>query len=365
MVDAERPRRTGGLVLGLAAGVVVVAGLKLGAPVLVPLAFALFLAVLIQPLFSLLARRVPTGLAVFGSLLILLTIFGGFGLLLLGSLGELREAGPHYVAVLQERFTYTLDWWRGKGIAVEEWAPAGWREPGAIGRLAGGALRGTLALVSETTIILLVLVFLLYEAAALPRKLARLPAAVLATLSRFEHVSQELQRYLVIKTLMSLAIGIIAGLWVAGMGVDLAVLCGLAAFACHFIPNVGALLASLPAMMIAFVQYDLMKALVIGVGYLVIGTVLGSLIEPALLGRRLGLSPLVVFVSLVVWGYIWGPVGMFLSVPLTMTLKIVLAADPQWRWLATLLDSAPAASASGLSEAQQPVASVNAAGDAR
>lgn len=365
MTEGQVERRPRGLVLGLACGVVVVAGLKLGAPVLVPLAFALFLAVLIEPVFGALARRLPTGVAVFASLLLLLAVLVSFGLLFLGSLGELREAGPHYVTTLQERVTYTLDWWRGKGIAVEEWLPTTWRDSTVIGRLVGGALRGTLTLLSEITIILLVLVFLLYEAVALPAKLARLPAPARAAFTRFAHVSQELQRYLVIKTLMSLAIGVTVGLWVALLGVDLAVLCGLVAFACHFIPNIGAILAAAPAMAIAFVQYDPMKAVLVGVGYLVIGIVLGSLIEPALLGRRLGLSPLVVFVSLVVWGFIWGPVGMFLSVPLTMAIKIVLAADPEWRWLAVLLDSpnAPGApSAAPLEPAAERAEAVSGAG---
>jgi predicted PurR-regulated permease PerM len=359
MVDMARLRRPGGLLTGLAAGVVVAAGLKLGAPVLVPLAFALFLAVLIEPLFALCAKKLPVGAAIGAALLLLLAVFALFGVLLLGSLGELREAGPHYVASLEERVTYTLDWWRAKGIAIEEWLPTRWREPESVGRLVGGAVRGTLTLLSEVTIVLLVLVFLLSEAAALPRKLARLPAPARAALQRFEHVSQELQRYLVIKTLMSLAIGVAAGLWVALLGVDLAVLCGLAAFACHYIPNIGAVLSALPAMAIAFVQYDPMKALAVGAGYLVIGTVLGSLVEPALLGRHLGLSPLVVFVSLVVWGFLWGPVGMFLSVPLTMAIKIVLAADSEWRWLAILLDAAPPAGGAGVpapSPAPEPAA---------
>lgn len=363
MVEAQSPRRPGGLVFGLAGGVVVIAGLKLGAPVLVPLALALFLAVLIAPLFGLLARRLPTGVAVFGALLVLLAILASFALLFLGSLGELREAGPHYVASLQERVTYTLNWWRGKGIAVEGWIPASWREPEAIGRVVGGALRGTLRLLSEITIILLVLVFLLYEAVALPAKMARLPAPARAAFARFAHVSRELQRYLVIKTMMSLAIGVFVGLWVAALGVDLAILCGLVAFACHFIPNVGAILAAAPAVAIAFVQDDLMKAALVGAGYLVIGIVLGSLVEPALLGRRLGLSPLVVFVSLVVWGWIWGPVGMFLSVPLTMAIKIVLAADPEWRWLAVLFDSSQAPAAP--SAAVEPAVNGEAVSEAR
>ena len=98
-------------------------------------------------------------------------------------------------------------------------------------------------------------------------------------------------------------------------------------------------------MLFAFVQYDPMKALVVGLGYLVIGTALGNLAEPALMGHRLGLSPLVVFVSLVFWGWLWGAVGMFLSVPLTMTVKILLEHAPGWGWLAALLDSGPRAGA--------------------
>jgi AI-2 transport protein TqsA len=332
------------LLRGLAAAVIVAAGIKLGAPILVPLAFALFFAVLIEPLFrALIARGAPVGLAVSASVLVLLTGFALFGILLLGSLSELRDAAPRYYQTLEDRASYTVDWWHSKGIAVEEWVPPRWRDPESVSKVVGSMARITAKLLSETTIVLLVLVFLLYEAAVLPLKLTRLPPRIREGLERFGHVSSELQRYLVIKTAMSTAVGVATGAWVAMLDVDFAVLCGLAAFACHFVPNVGALLAAGPAMVIAFVQFDLMKAGAVGVGYLVIGIGLGSIVEPALLGRRLGLSPLVVFVSLVVWGWLWGPVGMFLSVPLTMALRILLASSPEWRWLAELLGASPPA----------------------
>lgn len=355
---ARREAPSRGLVHGLAAAVVVVAGLKLGATVLVPIAFALFLAVLTQPLFrALLARRVPVALGVLCTLLVLGAAFALFGGLLLGSLGELREVGPHYARTLEERIRYTSDWWQTKGISARAFVPPRWLEPETIGRLIGGTLRGTLALLSEVTIILLVLVFLLVEAAALPRKLERLPAPIRDALWRFANVSRELQRYLAIKLFMSATIGLAAGLWTTALGLDFAVLCALAAFAFHFVPNIGAVLAAAPAMVIAFVQYDLVKAGAVGAGYLVIGIVLGSLVEPALLGRRLGLSPLAVFVSLVAWGWLWGPIGMFLSVPLTMTLKILLEASPEWRWVAILLDSeTPAASVQPVAVAVGPTA---------
>ncbi|MGE0640033.1 MAG: AI-2E family transporter [Thermoanaerobaculia bacterium] len=326
--------------VGSAAAVLVVAGLKLAAPLFVPIAFALFLGVLSQPLLqALLRRRVPVTLAVMLIMLALAAVATAFVLLLLGSLGEFREVGPGYYAEFQDRLSYTVEWWGGKGIAILDWIPAKYQRPEAIVELAGGPIKGILSLASQVTIILLTLVFMLVEAAALPGKLERLPARHRAALERVSPVSRELQRYLLIKTAMSLAIGITTGLWVAILGVDFPVLCGMVAFACHFIPNVGALLAAAPPMLLAFVQYDLTKSFAVLAGYLVIGTLLGNLLEPTLLGRRLGLSTLAVFVSLLFWGWLWGPIGMLLSVPLTGTIKILLENSGSYAWIATLLDS--------------------------
>ena len=337
-VVAERPSLR--IVFGVAAGFVIVGGLKLAAPVLGPVAFALFLGILVQPFFQwLLARRVPGGLSVLATMLLLGIAIALVLVIFFGSIGELREVGPHYYAEFQDRAAYTVEWWQGKGISILDWVPAKWRRPEAIVELLGGAVRSLLKLFSSAMIVLLTLLFLLYEAAAVPAKLERLPPRIRDVLSGFGHVSRELQRYLLIKTAMSVAIGAAAGLWLGVLGVDFAVLCALIAFVCHFIPNIGALLAALPAMFLAFAQYDLMKAIAVGVGYLVIGTVLGNLAEPALMGRRLGMSTLVVFLSLVFWGWVWGPVGMFLSVPLTATIKILLERSDSWRWVATLLDS--------------------------
>jgi AI-2 transport protein TqsA len=338
-----------GAVMGVAAGFVVVAGLKLGAPVLVPVAFSLFLAILAMPLLQwLIVRRWPTFLAVLVTMLVFAVVAALFVLLFLGSVGELKEVGPHYYAQLNERISYTVEWWQAKGISILDWVPAKWRQPETVAELLGGTVKGLLHLFSQSMIVLLTLIFILFEAVVVPRKLARLPPHLREPLSRFGAVSQELQRYLLIKTMMAALIAVAAGLWVALLGVDFPVLCALVAFACHFIPNIGAVLAAAPAMLFAFIQFDLTKAIAVGLGYLVIGTLLGNLAEPALLGRRLGMSTLVVFLSLIFWGWLWGPVGMFLSVPLTVTVKILLERSSSWGWVATLLDSG--ASGDGLEQ---------------
>ncbi len=329
---------------GLAAATVVGAGLRVASPVLVPLALALFLAVLAQPLFTgLVRRRVPIGLAVLATMLVLGLVITVFLLLLAGSLSEVREVGPHYVAVLRDRIAYTIEWWQDKGILLQDWIPTRWRQPEAYVALAGGTVAGTFRFLSGATIVLLTLVFLLFEAAIFGRKLERLPPHLRENFRHFAHVSRELEHYLAIKTLMAASVGLTIGLWLALLGVDFAVLCGLLAFAFHFVPNVGAILAAAPALLLAFIQFDPAKALVVGAGYVVIGLALGNLVEPALLGRRLNLSPLVVFLSLIFWGWLWGPIGMFLSVPMTMAIKIVLEHSPDWSWAARLLGGVPPA----------------------
>ncbi|MEO7793361.1 MAG: AI-2E family transporter [Thermoanaerobaculia bacterium] len=341
MTSAPVRERSGlGPVIGFAAGLIVVAGLKLAAPILVPVSFALFLAILALPLVHwLVARRWPAFLAVLVTMLLLAAVAALFVLLFLGSVGELRDVGPHYYQQLESRISYTVEWWQGKGISILDWVPSKWRQPETLADLAGGTVKGLLHLFSQAMIVLLTLVFVLFEALVVPRKLARLPPHLAEPLSRFGAVSRELQRYLLIKCAMSAVIAVAIGLWVGLLGVDFPVLCALVAFACHFIPNVGAVLAAAPAMLFAFIQFDLIQALVVGLGYLVIGTLLGNLAEPALLGRRLGMSTLVVFLSLIFWGWLWGPVGMLLSVPLTVTIKILLERSATWGWVAILLDS--------------------------
>ena len=142
-----RERHGLGPLMGMAAGVVVVAGLKLGAPFLVPLAFSLFLAILAMPLLRwLVARRWPAFLAVLVTMLLLAAVLALFGLLFLGSVGELREVGPHYYAQLNERLSYTVEWWQAKGIAILDWVPLKWRQPETLAELAGGTVKGLLHL---------------------------------------------------------------------------------------------------------------------------------------------------------------------------------------------------------------------------
>ena len=140
-----------------------------------------------------------------------------------------------------------------------------------------------------------------------------------------------------IKTLTSLMTGLLVWIWLQIVGVNYPVLWGLLAFLFNYIPNIGSIIAAVPAVLLALVQLGLPGALWTAGGYLAVNMLIGNVIEPRIMGKGMGLSTLVVFLSLIVWGYILGGVGMFLSVPLTMIAKIVLEHNPRTRWIAVIL----------------------------
>jgi predicted PurR-regulated permease PerM len=147
------------------------------------------------------------------------------------------------------------------------------------------------------------------------------------------------KNYLAIKSVVSLATGVVIGLWLYILGVDHFLLWGVTAFLLNFIPNIGSIIAAIPAVLLAFVQLGPGVAGMTALGYIVTNTVMGNIVEPRFMGRGLGLSTLVVFLSLVFWGWLLGTVGMLLSVPLTMIVKIGLESSESTRWLALLLCS--------------------------
>ncbi len=156
---------------------------------------------------------------------------------------------------------------------------------------------------------------------------------------RTEKIAEEIKRYMAIKTVISLLTGVFIGFWLWMLGVDYPLMWGLLAFLLNYVPNIGSFIAAIPAVLLAFVQLGLIKAGLTGLGFVVVNVVFGNVIEPRFMGKGLGLSTLVVFLSLVFWGWVLGPVGMLLSVPITMTIKIALEASEETRWIAILLGS--------------------------
>lgn len=328
----------------VAALVVIVAGLKLAGAVLVPFLMAVFLSVLATPMVLWIEQRgVPPAWAVSLTMVAVLGAMVGLGALVTGSVAGFEQALPGYRAALDVVFDDLVQRLTAYGIDVEQALRDQSIEPGMVLGMAGSFVGNVIAALSNTALVLLTMVFFLLEVAGFPAKLRAALGDPAADLSEFTEIMAEVQRYLVLKTAVSAVTGVCVALLLAAVGVDFAVLWGLVAFLLNFIPNIGSIIAAVPAMAVALVQpgLGLLPMLAVGLGYLVINMVIGNIIEPQLTGRRLGLSPLVVFLSLVFWGWVWGSVGMLLSVPLTIVVRIVLERSPSLRWIAVLLGPSP------------------------
>ena len=341
------------LLFTLAIAFILIQGLRFTQPVLLPVATAAFLAVICLPIVLWLSRkRIPLALAI---LVTVLAVAGCFGLLILVGSQQLNELQARLLLVIDATVPQVYPWL----AQVEEWVPA--LEEGQLPELVRGLLDArfltnlvtiattwALSFITTTFLVVLIFVFALGEAAVLPRKLRIIAGDDVPLDERFGKIIGEVQGYLVIKTLVSLATGVLVGLWTWAMGLDLPILLGLIAFVLNYIPTIGSIIASVPAVVLAlididpvtaeFIGLDIQHAVIVCLGYLTVNVFFGNWLEPTLMGRRLGLSTLIVVVSLFFWGWLWGPLGALLSVPLTMVVKIMLENTRDLQWIAVLLD---------------------------
>jgi predicted PurR-regulated permease PerM len=211
--------------------------------------------------------------------------------------------------------------------------------PAAALKLSGKLLNSLSNLLTDAFIILLTTIFILAEATQFPQKLKSLLKNPDETLARFSTLRETINRYLALKTATSFVTAALVSLILSILGVDFPLLWGLLAFMLNFVPTVGSIIAAVPAILLALVQLGPLTAFWTLLGYLFINIFIGNIIEPRIMGRGLGLSAFVILASLVFWGWVLGPVGMFLSVPLTMLAKLASENSEQTRWVGTLLSA--------------------------
>lgn len=305
--------------------------------VLVPLCFAMLLAaVLWPPVRALKKRRVPLWLALTlvstGALLILLMAAN----LLVQAADGFLSSLPEYARQLDNSWAAAVRWLGEQGVDVSQVIQTSVPGPGAVLSSLGGVLSGVAAAASSVLMVVLVSLFLLVEAGGLADK-ARRAFGDTETTAQLVGAGESLQQYLMLKTLISLITGLIIAGLLASLGREHAILWGFTAFLLNYIPNVGSIVAALPAVALAFITDGPIAAGLVSSVFLAVNMLVGNWMEPRLMGESLGLSPLVVLLALVLWGWMWGPAGMLLSVPLTVLLKELLAVNPSTRWIAELL----------------------------
>jgi AI-2 transport protein TqsA len=367
-----------------AAFVIVVAGMRAAVEIIVPFLMSVFLAVISTPaLFWLKKKSISTPLAIVFVSLVLLV--GGIlvGVILTTSIADFTKDLPVYGNKLEREIQKVENrwnnWFEERRISFrkdkssqsdttpanvdksEETATTVETEPissepasekqkhklslssfvnaeGVIKIM--GDLMGQLGgIVTDGFLIYLTMVFILLEASILPNKIKMVMQKNPEAFGNLAKVADDIKKYLAIKTAFSLVTGILVMSWLIILEVKYPIVWGLLAFLLNFVPAIGSIIAAVPATLLAFLQLGPSTALITALGFLVVNVVIGNLIEPRLMGQRLGLSTLVVFLSLVFWGWVLGPMGMLLSVPLTMTIKIALQSHKETRSLSLLLGS--------------------------
>lgn len=322
----------------LAALVVVIAGLRMAGSVLAPMALAAFItAVSLPPLQWMRRVGVPLPLAILVIILVDAAVIGVVAFIVFQSILELQSVAPTYLTRVQEIEAAVLQRLQHWGYEV---SPVSYREvfnpERLLGLATGAALRIT-GVMGITLLVLLYLVFMLAESVALPGKLRRAFGDRITESGRLGEVVHDVQRYLALKTLISLATGTLVGVAAAALGVDFALFWGFLAFALNYIPSIGSFLAAIPAVIVALLQLGVGTGLTLALVFGVVNLLLGSVLDPILVGRHLRLSTLAVLIALIFWGWAWGLIGMFLAVPLTAAAKIVMENSPALRPIAVLL----------------------------
>ncbi|MCK9274622.1 MAG: AI-2E family transporter [Syntrophales bacterium] len=321
-----------------AASVIIIAGMRLAQAIVVPFLLSAFIAIICTPsLFWLRRKKIPLGVA----LVIVIASISAVGVIIAAiigtSLGDFSTSLPEYQKRLEGKTAELFTLLERFGIVFEYRRLLEYIDPGAAMRLASKMLTGLGNVLSNTVLIILTVIFMLLEAATFPVKLRSALGSSTTTIGAFMN---DINRYMVIKTWASLATGILVTIWMAVLGVDYPILWGILAFMLNYVPNIGSIIAAVPAVMLALIQQGLAVALLAVAGYILVNLLIGTFIEPRYMGKGLGLSTLVVFLSLVFWGWILGPVGMLLSVPLTMAVKIALSCSEDTQWLSILLGNA-------------------------
>jgi AI-2 transport protein TqsA len=338
--DDAHPALPGRRVWTAAGIVVVIAGLKYAGPFLVPLVLGLMIAAVSSPLVTWLVRKgAPPVLGAAAVLVIDIAALGGVTRLLFLAASDLQGGLPTYIAKLSALSRSVAHYLNSQGLHDVDGASL--IQTGQAGALVQGLLGNFANAASVLAVVVFVVFFSLCEFSGIGDKLRGLTHNADVQFERVDRIVRQVQLYLVVKIWTSLIAGVTAYIVLKLAGVELALLLALSLFLLHFIPNIGTAIATVPAVLFALADRGPAAALTVGAAYLAINTILGSLVEPRMLGTRLGVSPFVVLVGMLFWAWLWGPIGGLLSVPILAATKIVLENIPEWAWLGELAGNTP------------------------
>jgi AI-2 transport protein TqsA len=324
------------VVLLLAALVVVFVGMRLAAPILNPIFFAVVLALLFSPIYAWLRRRgVPTPLALVIMLVGLTVLFLGIGGILGVSIARFSGEIGSYTGKLNGQLDNIQSLTKSLGISKADLHKA--LSPSALTGAIGAILSGVADFLSNLFLILIIVLFLLAEGPAMMNRLRASTATDHPQVERLAVFGQSVIRQLGLRAIVNLvtAAGVMILLLV--LRVDFPLMWGVLAFFLSFIPWIGLPLAVAPAVVLALAEHGLTSALLVIAGVIVINILAENALSPMLMGRGLSISPTVLFLGFIFWAWLLGGPGAFLAAPLTIFLILMLETFPETRWLANVM----------------------------
>ena len=324
------------VVMLLAATVVVLAGIRLGAPILNPIFFAIVLTLLFSPVYSWLLRRgLPAPLALVLMLVMLSLLFVGLFFILGISIARFSERVGFYVTQLNVELDNLDELVARVGLANVDLQEA--VKPSALADALGVVLSGIAGFLSDLFLILMIMLFLLGEG---PAMLNRLRAGVHEDnpqVARLTAVGQSVVRQFGLRAIVNLVTGAGVTLLLLLLGVDFPLLWGILTFFFSFVPYIGLVLAVTPSVVLALAEFGLNRALLVIVGVIVINVLAENVLSPMMMGRGLNISPTIVFLSFIFWAWLLGGPGAFLALPITLFVVVMFDTFPETRWLARLI----------------------------
>ncbi len=331
--------RISAILVSLASVIVIIAGLKAAQDIVVQFLLALFFAIMFLPVFKFFVnRKLPKWLSLVIVLFINLIFVYILAFTIITSVNDMRQNLPEYQEKLQIYITKLTSTLKVFGVTVPSNISFDFLNPDLIFQFVSNSLLSFGNILANAMFIIILAVFILLESDMFAQKLKLISKGKRAKILVDEFFDSVIE-YMKIKTITSFFTGFLAWIFLFLLGVDFALLWGMLTFLLNFIPTIGSIIAAVPPITIALIDGGLWYALSVFIWYLSINMVIGNILEPRFMGRGVGLSPLVVLLSLVFWGWVLGAVGMFLSIPLTVIAKMAFELKEETRWIAVLMDS--------------------------
>jgi predicted PurR-regulated permease PerM len=327
----------------MAAFIVVVSGARAASVVIVPLLLSIFLAFVCSiPQGWLIKKKVPPLLATVLVVIGFIAIFSLLGWLVGSSVDDFVKAAPSYQARLKEETGNGVKWLQNKGINISGKIFVDYFDPSSAMTVASKVLSSITGALTNMLLVLIMMIFILLEVTPISEKLRNLQLKGDKTGEYFSQITAGLYQFIILKTAISLLTAVLLWGWLTYLGVSYANLWGVFVFFLNFVPNIGSIIAGILPFFVALVEGGPSVAIAVVTGFVFMNLIIGNVLEPRYMGSGLGLSTLVVFLSLAFWAWVFGPVGMLLSVPLTLVCKIAFESSEDLWWVAVLMgDNSP------------------------